>query len=71
MLETANILEAQEQIVRFDAQSYGQADQKGRSKIFKRYHRQAQPEKHVEKSLSLESLKSIQKTINQNKAVLK
>ena len=67
-LEAANILESQEQILRLDAHAFAHTDKKGRSKIFKRYHKAAHPEKHEKKPLDL---KQVQNFLNTNRHKLK
>lgn len=63
MLECANILQSQEQIVKLDAVSFGITDDKGRKNIFKRYHKIADAEKYEEKPLDLQQ---IQRFLSQN-----
>lgn len=59
MLECANILQSQEQIVGLDAVAFGITDDKGRKNIFKKYHKIADPEKHKEKPLDLKAIQSM------------
>ena len=64
MLEAANMLEAQEQLMRFDVATFPHTDKKGRNTLFKRYHKLASPKKHDNKPVDLEQIRA---TLNKNK----
>jgi len=59
LLDAANVIEAQEQMLRLDAHAFGHADKKGRQKIMKRYHKIAHPNNHKKAPVDIHKIQAL------------